>query len=58
MQVAALEDVVRGKLWAYSDRPRRRSQQRQKDPADLVRLAESNSEVRIMLPAEIVAELE
>ena len=57
MQVAALEDVVRGKLWAYSDSTRRRSK-RQKDLADLMRLAESNPEVRTMLPAEIVAELE
>jgi hypothetical protein len=57
MQVAALENVVRGKLWAYSDSARRRSK-RQKDLADLMRLAESNPEVRTMLPAEIVAELE
>lgn len=57
MQVAALQDVVRGKLWAYSDSTRRRSK-RQKDLADLMRLAESNPEVRTMLPAEIVAELE
>lgn len=57
MQVAALDDVVRGKLWAYSDSTRRRSK-RQKDLADLMRLAESNPEVRTMLPAEIVAELE
>jgi hypothetical protein len=57
MQVAALEDVVRGKLWAYSDSARRRSK-RQKDLADLMRLAESHPEVRTMLPAEIVAELE
>ena len=57
MQVAALRDVVRGKLWAWSDSTRRRSK-RQKDLADLMRLAESNPEVRAMLPAEIVAELE
>ena len=57
MQVAALEDVVRGKLWAFSDATHRRST-RQKDPADLMRLAESHPEVRTMLPPEIVDELE
>lgn len=57
MAVAALEDVVRGKLWAYSDATRRRSK-RQKDLADLMRLAESHPGVRSMLPPEIVAELE
>ncbi len=57
MAVAALEDVVRGKLWAYSDATRRRSK-RQKDLADLMRLAESHPRVRSMLPPEIVAELE
>lgn len=57
MSVAALADVVRGKLWAYSDASRRQSR-RQKDLADLLRLAEANPEVRELLPREIVAELD
>ena len=39
--VAALEDVLQGKLWAYSDSERRPSK-RQKDLADILRLLESN----------------
>ena len=42
--VAALEDVLQGKLWAYSDTERRPSK-RQKDLADIMRLLESNPDV-------------
>lgn len=42
--VAAVEDVLQGKLWAYSDQSRRASK-RQKDLADIMRLAESNPPV-------------
>lgn len=54
MAVATLSDVVRGKLWAYTDETRRRSK-RQKDLADLMRLAEAHFEVRSMLPPEVRA---
>jgi hypothetical protein len=57
MSVAALEDVVRGKVWAYSDVTRRRSK-RHKDLADLLRLAETRPEVRRLLPAKVTAELD
>lgn len=40
MRVAALEDVLQGKIWAYSDEQRRRSK-RQKDLADIFRLVEA-----------------
>jgi hypothetical protein len=40
MQVACLEDVLQGKLWAYADKTRRASK-RQKDLADIARLIES-----------------
>jgi len=39
MKVACVEDVFQGKVWAYSDKERRKSK-RQKDLADIVRLVE------------------
>src|SRR5882757_9421896 len=39
VRIACLEDVTRGKLWAYGD-PRRRLSKRKKDELDLIRLAE------------------
>lgn len=56
MSVACLEDVVRGKVWAYSDESRRRSK-RQKDLADLMRLVESHPSVRDWVPAELLDRL-
>jgi len=35
--VASLEDVLKGKIWAYSDEARRKSK-RQKDLADMSRI--------------------
>ena len=55
--VYALEDVVRGELWAYTDESRRQSK-RQKDLADLMRLAEANPEVRDMLPPAVARQLD
>jgi len=52
MQVARLEDVLRGKIWAYSDETRRRSK-RQKDLADIMRLVESYPELENVLPEAI-----
>src|SRR5882672_4683346 len=40
LQVAAVEDVLQGKLWAFLDDTRRQSK-RQKDLADIVRLIEA-----------------
>ena len=54
--VAALPDVVQGKLWAWSD-PTRRSTKRLKDKLDLMRLAETwPAEVEPLLPEELRAE--
>ena len=39
MKVAEVEDVLKGKIWAYSDEQRRKSK-RQKDLADILRLIE------------------
>jgi len=52
MRVACLEDVFQGKLWAYSDKERRKSK-RQKDLADIVRLAEVYPFLADRLPEEI-----
>lgn len=41
-KVACLEDITRGKLWAYGD-PQRRLSKRKKDELDLIRLAEGLS---------------
>jgi len=57
LSVAALEDVFRGKLWAYSDPTRRRSK-RQKDLADILRLLESNAALEKLVPPEIRSELD
>jgi hypothetical protein len=52
VKVACLEDLVRGKLWAYTDPPPRLSK-RKKDELDLFRLAESYAEVRALLPDDL-----
>lgn len=54
LPVARIEDVVAGKLWAYSDSTRRASK-RQKDLADLMRLAETHPEVASLLPDDVLA---
>ncbi|MBN1961356.1 MAG: hypothetical protein JW841_10455 [Deltaproteobacteria bacterium] len=52
MRVAALEDVLQGKLWAYGDTTRRPSK-RQKDLADILRLVETHADLIDFLPEEI-----
>ena len=52
MKVAALEDVLRGKILAYSDEERRKSK-RQKDLADIMRLVETHPKLYEQLPEEI-----
>lgn len=52
MRVAALEDILRGKVWAWSDASRRRSK-RQKDLADVLRLVETYPELEAQLPPEM-----
>lgn len=54
MNVAALEDVLRGKIWAYSDDQRRKSK-RQKDVADIFRLVEAYPHLADLLPESIRA---
>jgi hypothetical protein len=50
--VASLEDVTRGKLWAYAD-PRRRLSKRKKDELDLIRLAERYPRLTSMYPSDL-----
>jgi hypothetical protein len=54
--VASLENLVRGKIWAWSDM-KRRATKRKKDELDLLRIAEAHPGVRGLVPAEIVAQL-
>lgn len=56
MFVAALEDVLRGKVWAYLDKERRKSK-RQKDLADIMRLVEAYPELKNRIPTAIRKEL-
>ena len=55
--VASLENIVRGKVWAWSD-PERRLTKRKKDELDLIRIAESYPELLQMMPPVIKAQLE
>ena len=55
MRVAALEDVLQGKIWAYSDEQRRMSK-RQKDLADIFRLVESYPRLKDLLPESLKTE--
>jgi hypothetical protein len=57
LRVACLEDVTRGKLWAYGD-PKRRLSKRKKDELDLIRLAEAHPELRTLYPGELQAQLD
>jgi hypothetical protein len=53
VSVASLENIVRGKVWAWEDE-RRRASKRKKDELDLLRIAEAHVEMRPLIPAQIV----
>ena len=55
--VASLENIVRGKVWAWSD-PKRRLSKRKKDELDLIRIAERYPELRNLMPPVISKQLE
>lgn len=57
MAVAALSDVLRGKVWAYRDKQRRKSK-RQKYLADILRVVEMHPELKDQLPPEIESQVE
>jgi hypothetical protein len=56
LPVAAVEDVLQGKVWAALD-PERRASKRQKDLADIARLLESYPDLRPTVPDEILRRL-
>jgi hypothetical protein len=56
LPVASAEDVLQGKIWAYSDTDRRQSK-RAKDLADISRLIESYPALRAKVPSEVLAKL-
>jgi hypothetical protein len=57
LPVAAIEDVLQGKIWAVED-PSRRGSKRQKDLADIARMLESYPHLRDRVPPGILARLE
>ncbi|HEY2829486.1 MAG TPA: hypothetical protein VGJ88_05155 [Thermoanaerobaculia bacterium] len=56
LPVAAVQDVLQGKIWAASDADRRASK-RQKDLADIARLIEAYPELRSSVPASLLEKL-
>ena len=56
LPVAAVEDVLLGKVWAAQD-PKRRPSKRQKDLADISRLLEAHPELRPAVPHDVLARL-
>jgi hypothetical protein len=57
MIVASLEDILRGKIWAYLDESRRKSK-RQKDLADIFRLVERFPALVTQLPPSLRSQVE
>jgi len=55
MKIAAVEDVLQGKIWAYFDEQRRKSK-RQKDLADIFRLIEAYPHLKDLLPESLKTE--
>jgi hypothetical protein len=56
VSVAALQDVVQGKIWEWSNRERRASM-RKKDELDLMRILEEYPETRPLMPEEIKSQV-
>jgi hypothetical protein len=55
MKVASLEDVLQGKIWAYSDLARPKSK-RQKDLADIYRLVETHPRLQTRIRKGLLPE--
>jgi len=56
LPVAAIEDVLNGKIWAAQD-PDRRASKRRKDLLDIERLIEAHPMLRSRVPADIIERL-
>ena len=52
LPVAAVEDILQGKIWAAMDETQRPSK-RQKDLADILRLIEVNKKLAVLLPEKL-----
>lgn len=57
LPVACIEDVLKGKVWAFQDEQRRPSK-RQKDLADIMRLLEADDSLWRLIPPDIKGKLE
>ncbi len=57
LPVAALEDLVQGKLWALAD-PQRRASKKAKDKADLIRICESHARIINLIPPGLLPEVD
>jgi hypothetical protein len=56
LPVAAIENVLQGKVWAARD-PGRRPSKRQKDLADISRMLEARPDLRDRVPGDVLARL-
>jgi hypothetical protein len=56
LPVAAMEDILQGKIWAATD-PSRRPSKRLKDLADIARMLEVAPHLRVQVPPEVLAKL-
>jgi hypothetical protein len=57
LPVAALENLVQGKLWALAD-PERRASKKAKDKADLIRIDESHARIVKLIPPSLLPEVD
>ena len=55
--IASLANIVRGKIWVWSDEKRRLSK-RKKDELDLIRISEAYPDFRDLMPEEIRRQIE
>jgi hypothetical protein len=57
LPVAALEDLVQGKLWSLAD-PQRRASKKAKDKADLIRICESHARIVCLISPGLLPEVD
>ena len=56
LPVAAIEDLLQGKIWAAQDKTRRPSK-RQKDLSDILRLTETKNDLIFLIPSSLKKKL-
>jgi len=57
LPIAALDDLVQGKLWAVAD-PQRRASKKAKDKADLIRICETHLRCVALIPPGLIPEVD